>query len=61
MEIVPAGVKTPRNFVIDPSGKWLLAGGQNSDRVAVHAVDPETGKLTLTRTFEGADTGMSLL
>ena len=52
VEIVPAGVKTPRNFVIDPSGKWLLAGGQNSDTVAVHAVDPETGKLTLTGTFE---------
>ena len=52
VEIVPAGVKTPRNFAIDPSGKWLLAGGQNSDTVAVHAVDPETGKLTLTGTFE---------
>ena len=52
VEIVPAGVKTPRNFAIDPSGKWLLAGGQNSDTVAVHAVDPETGKLTLTGIFE---------
>ena len=52
VEIVPAGVKTPRNFAIDPSGKWLLAGGQNSDTVAVHAIDPESGKLTLTGIFE---------
>ena len=52
VEIVSAGVKTPRNFAIDPSGKWLLAGGQNSDTVAVHRIDPETGKLTLTQTFE---------
>ena len=49
--VLPGG-ELPRNFVIDPSGKWLLAGGQNSDTVAVHAVDPETGKLTLTGTFE---------
>lgn len=52
VEIVPAGVKTPRNFAIDPSGKWLLAGGQNSDTVAVHRIDTETGKLMLTQTFE---------
>ncbi|MFQ9153037.1 MAG: beta-propeller fold lactonase family protein [Blautia sp.] len=31
--------KIPRNFAIDPSGKWLLAGGQNSDTVAVHRID----------------------
>ena len=52
VEIVPAGVKTPRNFTLDPSGKWLLAGGQNSNTVAVHAIGSESGKLTLTGIFE---------
>ena len=42
----PAGVKTPRNFTLDPTGKWLLAAGQSSNSITVHRIDPETGKLT---------------
>jgi len=42
------GVKVPRGFGLDPSGKWLIAGGQSDDRIAVHKIDPATGKLTLT-------------
>jgi len=38
--------KTPRNFNVDPSGKWLLAANQDSDSVIVFAIDPATGKLT---------------
>ncbi len=44
----PAGVKVPRGFGLDPSGQWLIAGGQNDDRIAVHKIDPATGQLTLT-------------
>ncbi|MFM7180650.1 MAG: lactonase family protein [Verrucomicrobiales bacterium] len=43
---VPAGVKIPRNFAISPDGKWLLAGGQASNTIQVHRIDPETGKLS---------------
>lgn len=33
----------PRNFVLDPSGKYLLAGNQRSDNVAVFRINPVTG------------------
>ena len=42
----PAGVKIPRNFAVSPDGKWLLAGGQKSNDIRVHHIDPETGKLS---------------
>jgi 6-phosphogluconolactonase len=31
VENEPTGGNEPRNFFIDPSGKWLLAENQNSD------------------------------
>ena len=49
----PAGVWIPRHFNISPSGKWFLVAGQKSDKVVVHARDPETGKLSATK--HGAD------
>ena len=33
----------PRNFVIDPSGNYLLAGNQRSSDIAVFKIDPKTG------------------
>lgn len=39
----------PRNINLDPTGKWLLAAGADSHTVAVHAVAPDTGKLTYRR------------
>jgi 6-phosphogluconolactonase len=44
----PSGGKTPRNFAIDPSGKWLLSANQDSDKVVVMSIDQSTGKLTAT-------------
>lgn len=44
----PAGVKTPRNFALSPDGQWLLTGGQKSNDIQVHRIDPETGKLSRT-------------
>jgi 6-phosphogluconolactonase len=32
------GVREPRNFVIDPTGRWLLVGNQNSASVAVFRI-----------------------
>lgn len=48
LENVPAGVKTPRSFDIDPSGRWLVAAGQQDNRIAVLKIDPATGKLSAT-------------
>jgi 6-phosphogluconolactonase len=43
-----ADVKTPRNFNLDPTGKWLFTEGQGSDTIALFQVDQATGKLTAT-------------
>ena len=40
--------KTPRHFVIDPTGNWLLAENQDSGSVVVFAIDPTSGKLKPT-------------
>ena len=38
--------KTPRNFQIDPTGRWLYVCNQNSDRIERFAIDQETGRLS---------------
>ncbi len=40
--------KTPRNFVIDPTGSWLLAANQDSDSIVVFRRDTKTSHLTAT-------------
>jgi 6-phosphogluconolactonase len=37
------GVKEPRNFIVDPTGKWLLVGSQNGDSIVVFPIDHNTG------------------
>lgn len=39
---------TPRNFMIDPTGHWLLVANQNGKNVVVFKRDPSTGALTDT-------------
>ena len=39
------GGKTPRNFVLDPTEKWMLVANQNSNLISVFARNPETGAL----------------
>lgn len=48
VERKPSMGKTPRNFVIDPSGNFLLVANQNSDSVIVYRINKSTGRLTLT-------------
>jgi 6-phosphogluconolactonase len=38
--------KTPRNFSIDPSGKFLLCENQNSDEIVIFKRDVNTGLLS---------------
>jgi 6-phosphogluconolactonase len=38
--------KTPRNFMIDPTGRWLLAANQNGKNVVVFRINQQTGLLT---------------
>ena len=49
IQVQPGGGRTPRDFALSPDGRWLLAGNQDSDDICVHAVDPDTGRLTLRR------------
>jgi 6-phosphogluconolactonase len=44
----PVGGSTPRNFIIDASGKYLLVANQDSDNVRVFKRDKKTGTLTDT-------------
>ncbi|EFM11403.1 6-phosphogluconolactonase [Paenibacillus curdlanolyticus YK9] len=43
----PSGGQSPRHFQLIPGGQWLLTANQESDRVAVLAIDGE-GRPTLT-------------
>ena len=44
----PTMGKTPRNFEIDPTGKFLLAANQESNNIVIFRIDPTTGALTPT-------------
>ena len=41
--------KNPRDFAIDPSGKYLLVANQDSDNILVFKINEATGVLSLTR------------
>ena len=41
-----SGGKTPRNFVLDPSERWMVVANQNSDQLSVFSRNPQTGELS---------------
>jgi len=43
-----ADIKTPRNFNIDPTGKFCLVANQGGDSVVVFRIDQKTGALEPT-------------
>lgn len=43
------GVKTPRNFAIEPTGQYMLVANQSGGNVIVFRIDQTTGELTPTR------------
>jgi 6-phosphogluconolactonase len=48
IQVISSGGKTPRGFNIEPSGRYLFAGNQESDEVVTFAIDPQTGCLSPT-------------
>lgn len=38
--------QTPRNFALDPTGRWLIAANQQSATLAVFGIDQKTGALS---------------
>jgi 6-phosphogluconolactonase len=40
------GGRTPRNFVIDPTGTWLLVANQDSSTIQCLKIDQQTGMLS---------------
>jgi len=40
------GGKTPRNFTLDPTERWMLVANQNSSNLSVFARNPKTGVLS---------------
>src|ERR1017187_2918342 len=46
IERVPCGGQTPRHFTLDPSGRWILCGNQDSATVTVFRRDGGTGRLS---------------
>jgi 6-phosphogluconolactonase len=45
----PTRGRTPRNFALDPEGRILIAGNQDSSDIALFGVDASSGRLTFLR------------
>jgi 6-phosphogluconolactonase len=55
------GGKTPRNFVLDPTERWMLIANQDSSWVSVFARDAKTGELASEGKNFDAATPMRIL
>lgn len=58
-EMLSGGIM-PRNFEIDPTGRYLLAANQLSQNVVVFSIDQNTGKLEKTGKEIKAETPVCL-
>ena len=47
-QVVSTSGDWPRNFTLDPTGRWLLVANQRSGSIIVFARDPKGGRLTPT-------------
>jgi len=61
MERTGTGGKTPRNFTLDPTERWMLVADQNSNNLAVFARNPSTGKLAKEAKKADCPTPMCIL
>ena len=48
VEIQHEGIAWPRNFAIDPGGKYVLVANRNTDDIVSFSIDAETGALSPT-------------
>ena len=42
---ISCGGKTPRNFAIEPEGRYLLVGNQDSDEIVIFSINSQDGSL----------------
>ena len=49
------GVKTPRNFAIEPTGRYMLVANQSGGNVIVFRIDQSTGELIPTKSSVHVD------
>ena len=47
-QTIATGGEWPRNFTLDPTGRWLLVANQNSSSIVVLAREPRGGRLSPT-------------
>ncbi|MES2810736.1 MAG: lactonase family protein [Bacteroidota bacterium] len=52
--------RSPRNFVIDPTGSYMLVSNQFSNNVSVFKIDKATGQLKLTPAMINIDAPMCI-
>ena len=56
------GGKTPRNFTLDPTERWMLVANQDSNLISVIARDPATGELAdVVKSSVAAEAPMRIL
>ena len=55
------GGKIPRNFVLDPTERWMLVANQDSNLISVFARNPQTGALAEEGKSIAAATPMCIL
>ncbi|WP_435314647.1 lactonase family protein [Cellulophaga fucicola] len=58
---IDGGGKTPRDFNLSPSEKWLLVAGQSSNDVTVFKVDKDLGTLTQSHIIKELNTPTCVL
>lgn len=51
----------PRNFNLDPTGRWLIAAGRDSNTATVFEIDVESGRLTFVRQTQFVPTPICVL
>ena len=56
----PTGGRTPRDFTIDPTGKWLLVAHQDSDTISIFNVNSYNGTLSFHKTVNNIESPVCL-
>jgi 6-phosphogluconolactonase len=46
---ITGNIKTPRNFNVDPTGKWMLIASQDADKIGAFEIDLTTGMAKETK------------